>query len=229
MCTVTFISTKNGWIITSNRDEKIAREQAIPPHSYTINGQNITFPQDPKAGGTWIAHTENKVVVLLNGANEKHIVKSYYRKSRGLIVLEIAGANNSLNVWKTLDLSEIEPFTIVLFENNKLFELQWNDVEKIQKELAISENYIWSSSTLYSKEIRTKRAKWFKKFINKNNNPSVKDVMNFHQFTASENTEFGLQINRNNLLKTVSITQCLVSKNIIQMSYLDLMESYAKV
>jgi len=229
MCTVTFIPTKNGCIITSNRDEKIAREKAIPPQSYSINGQKITFPKDSKAGGTWIAHTENKVVVLLNGANKKHVVKSYYRKSRGLIVLEITGTPNSLALWKTIDLTEVEPFTIVLFENDKLFQLQWNEIEKSQQELTILENHIWSSSTLYSKKIRTERAKWFTNFLLKNTNPTAKDILNFHQYTASENTEFGLQINRNNLLKTVSITQCLVSKNKIQMSYIDLMESYAKV
>ena len=119
MCTVTFISTKEGCIITSNRDEKITREKAIPPQSYEINTKKIIFPKDQKAGGTWIAHTENKIVVLLNGAHEKHVVKPSYRKSRGLIVVEIASANNSLALWKTIDLTEVEPFTIVLFENNK--------------------------------------------------------------------------------------------------------------
>ena len=41
MCTVTFIPTKEGCIITSNRDEKIAREKAIPPQSYEINTKKI--------------------------------------------------------------------------------------------------------------------------------------------------------------------------------------------
>ncbi len=223
MCTVTYISTKEGCIITSNRDEKIAREKAIPPQSYEINGQKIIFPKDPRAGGTWIAHTENKIVVLLNGALEKHVVKPSYRKSRGLIVLEIASANNSLALWKTIDLSEIEPFTIVLFENNTLFQLQWNEFAKSQEELSVSESHIWSSSTLYAKDIRTERAKWFAHFMDKNANPTATDILNFHQFTESNNSEFGLQINRNNLLKTISISQCVVIQNKIQITYLDLL------
>ena len=68
MCTVTFIPTNQGCIITSNRDEKISREKAISPQEYEIDGKKITFPKDPKEGGTWIAHTNNKIVVLLNGA-----------------------------------------------------------------------------------------------------------------------------------------------------------------
>ena len=65
--------------------------------------------------------------------------------------------------------------------------------------------------------------------MHKNTNPTAQDILDFHQFTESKNEEFGLQINRNNLLKTISITQCCVSENKIQMSYLDLMESYDQV
>ncbi|MBP9849595.1 MAG: NRDE family protein [Flavobacterium sp.] len=222
MCTVTFIPTNQGCIITSNRDEKISREKAISPQEYEIDGKKITFPKDPKAGGTWIAHTNNKIVVLLNGAKEKHLVKSFYRKSRGLIVLEIASENDSLECWKNIDLTEIEPFTMVLFENNKLYQLQWNEIEKSIEELSNTEHHIWSSSTLYSREIRTERAIWFADFSLKNENPSANDILNFHQFTKSENKEFGLQINRNNKLKTISITQCIVFNSKIEMVYLDL-------
>ena len=66
MCTVTYIPTKNGCIITSNRDEKIAREKAISPQEYEIEGEKIIFPKDPKAGGTWMANTNSKIIVLLN-------------------------------------------------------------------------------------------------------------------------------------------------------------------
>lgn len=222
MCTVTFIPTTKGVVITSNRDEKVTREKATPPALYEVNGKQITFPKDQKAGGTWIAKTQEKVIVLLNGAQEKHKVKSLYRKSRGLIVLELAGAENTLVSWNEINLTEIEPFTIVLFENNSLFQLQWNEIEKKQEELAVSKNHIWSSSTLYSEENRAERAKWFDTFMKENNNPIESDILNFHQFTEKNNNDFGLQINRNNILKTVSITQCVVSNCKIKMSYLDL-------
>jgi hypothetical protein len=47
--------------------------------------------------------------------------------------------------------------------------------------------------------------------------------LHFHQFTENENPNYGLQINRNNLLKTVSITQCVVNKT-IDLKYIDLLE-----
>jgi hypothetical protein len=224
MCTVTFIPTKEGCIITSNRDEKITRERALPPTEYHIEGKKIIFPKDPKAGGTWVAHSETKIVVLLNGAQEKHIPKSNYRKSRGLVVLELISAENSLEYWKTADLTDIEPFTIVLYENNKLVQLQWNEVEKTEKVIDEKQFHIWSSSTLYSKEIRKQRKVWFTNFIKENNQPSSEEILHFHQFTESENKEFGLQINRNDVLKTISITQCKVTQDKIEMRYLDLFE-----
>lgn len=92
MCTVTFVKTADKIVITSNRDEKIIRPNAIPPQNYMVNGKNVIYPKDPKAGGTWCVVDENgTVLVLLNGANEKHTVKLPYRKSRGLIVLELIG------------------------------------------------------------------------------------------------------------------------------------------
>ena len=90
MCTVSFIFTDGKVILTSNRDEKILRPTAIAPKKYSINNKNIFFPKDAKAGGTWYAVTdEANVAVLLNGAAEKHQLKPSYRKSRGLILLDI--------------------------------------------------------------------------------------------------------------------------------------------
>ena len=89
MCTVSFVPTQNGICITSNRDEKISRSKAISPQKTTINNKEITFPKDPQAGGTWFAHDDKNVIVLLNGAEEKHVSKGNYRKSRGLIVLDL--------------------------------------------------------------------------------------------------------------------------------------------
>jgi uncharacterized protein with NRDE domain len=224
MCTVTFVPLKVGFCITSNRDESVSREKAIPPTKYIINNTEIHFPKDPKAGGTWFAHNNKSCIVLLNGAKEKHIDKQNYRKSRGLIVLDLITSENPIIEWNTIVLNKIEPFTIVVFTENKLFQLQWNEIEKNTIELDATQNHIWSSSTLYEKEIRAERAKWFTNFIKLEKNNDSKKLINFHQFTESDNKNFGLQINRNNLLKTISITQCIITKNNFNFNYIDLIE-----
>ena len=222
MCTVSFVNANGKIIITSNRDEKTLRPSAIEPKNYIINNRKIIFPKDKKAGGTWYAVNEHStVLVLLNGAEERHQLKDNYRKSRGLIVLDLISCDSVISEWKTIDLDNIEPFTLVLFENNKLHQLRWNEIEKSTLELDIKQSYIWSSSTLYPKEIREKRAHWFYNFLDTTRG-EAEELFNFHRYAEAENTEHGLVINRNDALKTLSITQTVIEKNKVQIHYSDL-------
>lgn len=223
MCTVSFVNSNGKIIITSNRDEKIIRPNAIEPKNYLINNKNIIFPKDSKAGGTWYAIDEHSnILVLLNGAEEKHILKDSYRKSRGLIVLELISSFSPLQEWKNIDLQNIEPFTLVLFENQKLYQLRWNEIQKSTIALDTNQSHIWSSSTLYSKEIREKRANWFSTFLDTKPEVNEEELFNFHRYTEEENTEHGLVINRNDTLKTLSITQTVIEKNKVEIHYNDL-------
>jgi uncharacterized protein with NRDE domain len=231
MCTVSFVCSNDKIIITSNRDEKIIRPSAIPPKNYTLNGKNIIYPKDSKAGGTWYVVDENgTVLVLLNGADEKHEVQLHYRKSRGLIVLEMITSASPKQFWDEIDLKNIEPFTLVLFQEKQLFQLRWNGAEKSTIELEIDKNYVWSSSTLYSKEIRKQRASWFYTFLDLNPEITEEKMLHFHRYTEADNNEHGLVINRNNELKTLSITQSVIEKNKVTINYLDLIaeKEYSK-
>lgn len=225
MCTVSFVSSNGKVILTSNRDEKIIRPSAIEPKNYLINNRNVVFPKDAKAGGTWFAITENaNVAILLNGAAEKHNLKPAYRKSRGLILLDIIAANCAIEKWETIDLFEIEPFTIVLFNKNKLFQLRWNEFNKEKIELDVSQKHIWSSSTLYQKEIREQRSNWFYKYLDAKNQISAEDMIHFHRYAENEDNQNGLVINRNDLLKTLSITQTVIERNKVDILYFDLIQ-----
>lgn len=224
MCTVSFVPLQEGYCITSNRDESINREKAIPPSKYTINDKEIYFPKDPRAGGTWFAHDAKSCIVLLNGAKERHIRKNKYRKSRGLIVIDLITVENPLQEWTIIDLEGIEPFTIILFSDKRLYQLQWNEIEKSTIEFDATQNHIWSSATLYEKEIRAERTNWLKDFINAEEELNNEKLLNFHQFTKEDNKEYGLQINRNNNLKTISITQCIISNDNFTFNYIDLLD-----
>jgi uncharacterized protein with NRDE domain len=226
MCTVSFVHTKNTFIITSNRDEKIIRPKAIVPKTYIINSKKIFFPKDPKAGGTWYAVNENgEVMVLLNGAAEKHIPKEKYARSRGQIVLEIISAENCLNQWQTIDLNNVEPFTLVFFSKTKLYQLRWNELDKETKQLDTDQNHIWSSSTLYPKEIRTLREKWFDQFLSTTPLVSAKKMIAFHRNTENTDSENGLVINREAKMITQSITQTEINTNKISFCHLDLIDN----
>ena len=223
MCTVSFVSNFGKTIITSNRDEQILRPSAIEPKSYIINNKNIIFPKDPKAGGTWYAVDElGTVLVLLNGADEKHVVQIPYRKSRGLIVLDIISSLNPIDFWQEIDLDNIEPFSLVLYHKEELYQLQWNSFGKLTTKLDIHKKHIWSSATLYPKEIREKRADWFFNYLDKNPEISENEMLHFHKYTEDNNTENGLVINREGKLKTLSITQSVIDNNKVTIHYHDL-------
>ena len=224
MCTVSFVKQNDKIIITSNRDEQVLRPAAINPEFYVINNKKIMFPKDTKAGGTWFAISESgNAIVLLNGAKEKHEFKTnYYQKSRGLIVLELISSDNILESWSQIDLEKVEPFTLVVYENQSLFQLQWNEIDKASIELDINERHIWSSSTLYPKEIREQRSTWFFNFIKQKEQIFETDLYNFHSDTKPENTENGLVINRDNILKTISISQIIIQNKRAIFNYNDL-------
>ncbi|TDD95563.1 NRDE family protein [Flavobacterium cellulosilyticum] len=223
MCTVSFVTSNGKTIISSNRDEAIHRPIAIEPRNYLINNKNVIFPKDPKAGGTWFAVDEKgTVLVLLNGANEKHHHQPPYRKSRGLIVLDMIGSKSPIQFWHEINLIDIEPFTIVLFQNGALFQLRWDGVNKESTQLDIKKNHVWSSTTLYQKDIRESRSEWFYAFLESNPNASEKEMLYFHRYTEEGNQENGLVINRNEELKTLSITQSILEKNKATILHYDL-------
>lgn len=87
MCTVTYCLNDEKIVLTSNRDERIARPTLLPS-VYQVKGKKVLFPKDQEAGGTWIASAENgRLACLLNGADKKHISRGKYTRSRGRILL----------------------------------------------------------------------------------------------------------------------------------------------
>lgn len=222
MCTVTYVKSQNLSILTSNRDEQALR-RAIEPRSYHIGGRNLVFPKDPQAGGTWFAVSESgTAAVLLNGAAQKHQWNPPYRRSRGLILLDLMTQDAAAAAWELIDLDNIEPFTVVLFESGQLFQLRWDGSVRETTPLDADGSYIWSSAPLYTAKVRERRQDWFEKFMHFNRQANPQDVYDFHHYTESADTQNGLVINRNNFLKTLSITQAVVGPDQVRIRYKDL-------
>jgi hypothetical protein len=226
MCTVSFVNSPQGVIITSNRDEKVIRPGAIAPKNYCQNGKNIMYPKDAKAGGTWFVIDENgTVLVLLNGGKIKHVPELFYRKSRGLIALDIISGESPKDFWNQINLEDIEPFTLVLYQEKELYELIWDGFLKTKTVLDHNQNHIWSSVTLYPKEIRQRRSNWFFDFLKGKKDISASEMLDFHRNTEHDDSENGLVINRENVLKTLSITQAVIAKNKCVLRYYDLVKT----
>jgi uncharacterized protein with NRDE domain len=230
MCTVSYVKTAAGVVITSNRDEHVLRSAEFP-QTLLVNGNPITFPKDPMAGGTWfaLAHETGRVVVLLNGAEHKHERASSYRKSRGLVLLDLISAEADVcSHWQLYDLHQIEPFTLVVYENNALYQLRWDGNSKSIKSLDTSISYIWSSATLYSPEVRAQRQSWFAEFLDQNTTRTPADMMRFHASSPTSDKQSNLVMERTPELKTISITQTLVGTENIVLHHSDLLSQQSE-
>lgn len=221
MCTVSFVPLQNGFLLTSNRDEKIYRP-TIAPKIYSENDIKLLYPKDEKAGGTWIvAKEDGTIIVLLNGAFINHQKKTNYSKSRGVILMEIIQAKKPLLHFQEMNLDNVEPFTLIIFQNKILTEVKWDEVEKHIFNKSIKKSHIWSSSTLYNRIQRIKRKQWFEEFCRYNMPLTVTKILSFHTDTQAKNTEYGLVIDREDKTKTVSITQLLLKNDKLEMTYID--------
>lgn len=224
MCTVSFIAAKGKTIITSNRDENVQRGKASAPTFETLGNKKIIFPKDPKAGGTWFAAADNGVVaVLLNGAFVKHTPAPPYRKSRGLILLDIIESDDPLSFFGRMNLQGIEPFTLVLYQQSILHELRWDGKDKHESCLGNSGNYIWSSATLYSDEVIKHRKNLFDRFIESAETVTADMTHRFHS-NNNQDEENGFVINRQTGMKTFSITQAVLQQDTINFLHTDLLQ-----
>lgn len=215
MCTVTFYPNNNEYILTSSRDE-VKYRPTLPPKRYNINNQEITFPKDEVAGGTWIATNNNtKTVCLLNGAFERHQRKESYSRSRGLILLESFSYPAFADFISNVNLNGVEPFTLLLVdaENTlEITELRWDESQKHVSKIDATQPHIWSSSTLYDKTTQEQRQKWFQLLLEKHERLNKDLLLKFHLSKHDEDAFNDIVMERANGLQTVSVSQIVMKK-----------------
>ena len=227
MCVLTYLPTSNpeGYIFTSNRDESVAREAAISPRKYEIEGRYVFFPKDPLGGGTWIGGCDTFTLCLLNGGFEKHISAPPYRHSRGRVILDFYKYLDAENFVKNYNFNNIEPFTLVVIDRtNELIinEIRWTGTKIHLQKIDASKPKIWSSVTLYSPEIIQERERWFEDFLQKKPDYTAEDVLNFHHFGGNGDAANSIKMNRENKIMTLSVTQFNVDSQNFVVRYQDL-------
>ncbi len=226
MCTVTFLPLGNtGFILTSNRDEQRLRE-TLHPKFYEEDGVEMLFPKDKVAGGTWIGVSSKKrLVCVLNGGFIKHKRKENYSKSRGLIAKELLKENSLQPYLENLNLLDIEPFTMIIVDwnNNELnlIEVVWDEHEK-HITTHKNEPKIWSSSTLYTAEIKEFRKNLFQQWLSENEFTS-EAILQFHHAETGDKEQAVLM--KRSYVETISITSVKKIENTVEMVYEDVTHS----
>lgn len=223
MCTVSFIYKGNQeFVLTSNRDELPMRSADLPI-VYDVFGTKLIYPKDTIAGGTWIGMSEKKrVVCLLNGGFRIHERLPEYRHSRGIVVKDFLITETIHKTVEAYNLDLIEPFTIVIVDWNEgiqLFEFVWDGTQKHFQELPLITPHIWSSSTLYTEEMKQMRRDWFADF-QQNNVLNAASILDFHQNAGIGDANIDTMMDRG-VVKTISITQVEKNEDTVTMKYQD--------
>ncbi|MDT0556511.1 NRDE family protein [Patiriisocius hiemis] len=223
MCTFTFLPTKEGFIATSNRDESPSRNTVFPK-KYIENNTTLHYPKDALAGGTWIGLSSKKrLVCLLNGGFTTHTRKETYKMSRGIVVKDVLCANSDIKVLEEYDFNGVEPFTLLTINwsnSLQLLEIVWDGTTKHFSKKP-NKPQIWSSSLLYSQDVKQKRRDWFSLFLTKNENPTSNELLDFHKSAGDGDIKTNLVMDRG-FVKTKSITQVEKNGTTISMLYEDI-------
>src|SRR5690606_13462897 len=133
-----------------------------------------------------------------------------YNKSRGVVVKELLAAPNFAEASEEIDLSEVEPFTIIAADWQKqLFfaEFVWDGSKKHHKKLPLKP-HIWSSSPLYSAEMKNLREQWFQE-LQKDIGLSPEALLKFHFSAGKGDVNTGVIMDRG-FVKTKSISQIVI-------------------
>lgn len=223
MCTVTYIPKTNGeFILTQNRDEDIKRAIATPPIEKIINGQKHLFPIDPQGGGTWIGISEtSRVASLLNGGSESYNYNPPYRHSRGKVILDYFSYPDFNTFYNSYNFKKLEPFTLLVIEESKMYELIVNESNISLQELDGKKPHIYSSSSLYTRNSIEDRRLTFQEWYYKSPNISQQDAMNFHSKFLFENEKDKSKIWDDFILNTVSITSLYKLFGMAEIQYSD--------
>ncbi|WP_274475312.1 NRDE family protein [Mangrovimonas aestuarii] len=225
MCTVTLAALRaNDFVLTSNRDEAPGRF-AFHPMEIVFDGVKMLCPIDEEAGGTWIGVSENKrVLCLLNGGFVIHRRADRYRKSRGVMVKDLL-ALATLDDFIQYDFDGIEPFTLVVVDwgsGLRFCELVWDSGQLHFSDLPLLP-HVWSSTTLFTREMKEERKSWFNMFKKvRGIDPDL--LLEFHNTAGFGNVDYGVIMDRV-VVKTTSITQIIKFRDKISIDYSSLVDN----
>ena len=215
MCSLSYLPSKEGFILSHNRDELPQRESS----STIKEGPDFYFPQDLKAGGTWMgAHKSGWSACLLNGGSVPYLRKLPYAESRGTVILRFL-EEPSLEHFQKQSWEGLEPFTLILARANELWQLHHDPHGNNWQKLNPEEAHFWSSTKLYHPNIRAAREARFRNWLTESQTIDRKSIQDFHLDTQLSPTKGGLRLDEDSLLNTVSFCQFEAQREQFHFSY----------
>lgn len=213
MCCLTIVKTYNkNIVITHNRDEQWSRQtHGARIREHSANGKIIYMPKDSLSEGTWIGTDGTKAAAILNGFKANHIKKDKYRASRGTIIPQFLLADTAHTFISSFDPTGLEPFTLVMVEDDKSFvEYGWDEKDIHLVYHSLDAPAIYSSATLYTYEIQENRRNLFHTFVLSDFNSE--DLWQLHKKKGHNHNEF-FNVDYNAEISTVAISQIVLGES----------------
>jgi hypothetical protein len=130
-----------------------------------------------------------------------------YRRSRGLVLLDLFQQQDTVTAFATYDLQKIEPFTLVLWQDQRLYELRWDGQRPHQAVYASEQPRLWSSATLYDAAMRARRQQWFAHWCQQHlATAGWEAVWQFHLHAGEGDAGMNIRMKRPNGIETISIS-----------------------
>lgn len=222
MCTVTFLPAADRFYITSNRDESPSRQAKGLYSNHHLGFFPIHYPLDESSQGSWIALSESgRAVCLLNGAFDPFVPAPSYRLSRGQVVMAAAREDRIQEFIDHFAFDGIAPFTLLVFEAEMFVELVWDGFKKHICDLNPDQPQLWSSVTLYPPDVRAWRRSIFKSWLQDHPVFDQESIIAFHQMKPGDGHNDFI-MNRNEVVKTLSVTSIVMKPTSGRMLHLDL-------
>lgn len=219
MCSLSYLPQKEGFILSHNRDELPQRESSSTLEEREDVGLKGFFPQDLKAGGTWMGvHESGWTLCLLNGGSIPYLRKLPYAYSRGKVILNFF-QNPNLEELQKESFEGVEPFTLILARAGELWQLQHDPNANHWKALNPNEAHFWSSTKLYHPNIRAAREARFRRWLGRQETISAGLIESFHLDRQLSAKEGGLLLDSGFILETVSFCQAEYQNNQLDFRY----------
>ncbi|ADZ89699.1 NRDE family protein [Marinomonas mediterranea] len=214
MCSVTWLTHKNGYEIFFNRDEQKTRAAALPPEQVTLKGVDVLMPIDPVGHGSWISTNEAGLsLCLLNNYQGK--VPEGELTSRGHLLKMLSSSTGIEQVaarFKAFAMESFAPFTLLVFVygQTQVTGFCW-DGESVSVEKMQSPHF---SSGVDLVEVSAYRRSVYEKI----ESPDFDSLIDFHRHHHASVPHRSVCMHRGDA-KSVSFTYVRVSAKEQLMSY----------
>lgn len=168
MCTLSIFPWEDGSVITMNRDESRAREEAdtLYKNMSMDNALRFCYPVDTVSGGTWFGfNAQGIALAILNRYQDPSITQA---RSRGKIIpqlLKLSQTNLIIEHVKSNDFSDFNPFDLFVIDKNSIYQFSWNRKSVNLSRHSTDSAHFFSSSSINTNETLSLRQRIFSDYV----------------------------------------------------------------